>query len=183
MRSTTILSGLILVLFCAGAASAGEIQVLANAGYFQPSDKAFKDVYGGGAAFGGDVVYKMSGGLAAWAGFTYFSKTGEVTVTLDKTTLRIVPFFAGLRYYILKGSIQPYAGAAVGDFTFSEKNPIGKVSGGKVGFLGQLGLAYVPAGGFRAEIYGRFSSCKAKPVDIEAQIGGLQGGVAVGWAF
>lgn len=148
-------------------------------GYFMPSDRVFKDVYGSGPVFGAELAAPVAGGLHAWAGAEYFTKKGLLPVTEEETSTRIVPVFAGLRYHIGRSAVRPYLGAAAGYFMLHEENPLGTASRSGFGFLVRGGLLIKIAGPISLDLHGNYSNATIKtddPDPLEAKIGGLQAG-------
>jgi len=60
----------------AGAAFGAGFTLTVKAGYFMPPDHDFRDVYGGGPAFGVDIAFPVAGPVQIWAGADLFSNTG-----------------------------------------------------------------------------------------------------------
>ncbi len=168
--------GLVLL---AGTAWGAGFSLTLKGGYFMPSDEIFKEVYGNGPVFGAELAVTLAGGLHAWAGAEYFTKTGALPVTEDATKVRIVPIFAGLRYHVGNSTVQPYLGAAAGYFMLHEENSLGKADQNGFGFLVRGGLLIKIAGPVSLDLHGNYSACTVKtddPNPLEAKIGGLQAG-------
>lgn len=163
----------------AGTAWAAGFSLTFKGGYFMPSDRVFKDVYGSGPVFGAELAVPIAGGLHAWAGAEYFTKKGLLPVTEEETSTRIVPVFAGLRYHFGRSAVRPYLGAAAGYFMLHEENPLGTASQNSFGFLISGGLLIKIAGPVSLDLHGSYSGCTIKtddPDPLEAKIGGLQAG-------
>jgi opacity protein-like surface antigen len=151
--------------------------------YFQPTEQAFKDIYGSGMSYGGEFDINIFDGLAIWIGAEYFTKKGELTFTKEETELQITPIYGGLKYIFPGRGIMPYLGAGVGYFQYKETNPIGTVKEGKIGFVTQAGLLVRLLGPVLVDFQVGYNMCKIKPQEIEAQIGGLKAGVGLGFSF
>lgn len=150
---------------------------------FQPTDGFFKDIYGGGMAFGGEIGVRLSKGLSLWAAADIFNKKGTTTYTGEETELRIIPLCGGLMVQFMDSNIQPYLGLGIGYFLYKETNPIGEVTGGDMGFVVQAGVRFHPVGPLFFDAKGSYSFCKSKSADIEAELGGLRAGLGIGLAF
>ena len=61
-------------------------------------EKAFRDIYGEGIMYGGEVNIRVWKALEVWFGASYFYKKGELTFTKEETKLKIVPIGAGIKY-------------------------------------------------------------------------------------
>ncbi len=155
----------------------------AKAIYFQPSEQIFKDIYGSGIMYGGEININIFKGLAIWAGAEYFTKKGKLTFTEEETELRITPIYAGLKYIFQGSKICPYAGLGVGYFLYKESNPIGTVEESKIGFLGQAGIIFRFLKPLVVDLSAGYSSCKVQPAEEKADLGGFTAGIGLGIEF
>ena len=151
--------------------------------YFQPTESAFKDLYGGGMSFGGEFSATIWKSIGMWVGTDVFSNNGECTFTKDKIELQIIPFHGGLKFQLPNPRIKPYAGIGIGYFKYKESTPFSKVDKGDIGYLGQIGCLFKVVGGLFFDIKGSYSYCSAKPQDIRANLGGLKAGLGLGFEF
>jgi len=151
--------------------------------YFQPSDKAFKDIYSSGISYGGEISITIWRGINVLAGGDYYYKKGKTSFTEEETEIQIIPLYGGIKLQVPNSNISPYAGFGIGYFTYKETSQIGKVEEGNMGFIGQLGCSFKIARGLFLDIKGSYSYCKVKPVDIEADLGGLKAGIGLGFEF
>jgi hypothetical protein len=179
-----IIAVLILVpAMGAMAAQAAETSITLKAGYFAPSDSVFRDVYGGGPAFGLELAVPIAGVLRAWAGAEYFSKRGLTTESEETTKMSVVPLFAGLRLQFGGKSVRPYLGAAAAYFLFKEDNPLGTASENGLGILGQAGLLIGLGKSFGLDVHGGYRACTLTAGDeedpITASLGGLSAGLGL----
>jgi hypothetical protein len=182
-RNPILFAGVVTCLFLTNVAVYGT-HVEAKMLSFQPTEEAFKNIYGGGLSYGGEVDISIYKGLAVWFGAEYFTKTGETTFTREETTIRIFPFYGGLKYIFSGERMMPYLGAAVGYFQFKETSPIGEVKEGKIGFRAQGGLLLRLTGSWFVDFQVGYDMCKIKPQELdEVEIGGLKAGLAVAFTF
>jgi hypothetical protein len=151
--------------------------------YFFPAEERFKTVYGNAMVLDAELTFGIWKGLEVWAGGSYLSKKGELTYTKEETKLKITPLRGGLKYRIIKGKFNLYAGAGVGYYQLKESNPIGVVSKGGIGYLVKLGGFFSFGGKGLFEIYTEYSQCRIKPTDFTIDIGGLKVGLGFGWLF
>ena len=194
MKKTALVSGLAAMIFVArvslflvlilvagaGLVHGQRVSLEVKAQYFQSSDGDFRDIYGPGVSFGGEIDVSLSGGLGLWAGGHYFSREGKLTFTEEETRIRISPFYGGIRFRFGKGKVLPYVGAGIGLFSFKEENPIGTVSGSAFGYIGQGGLIFRIGRRMFLDLKGSYASSKANPAGIVGQIGGFLVGLGVG---
>jgi hypothetical protein len=178
----------VVLLFCglAGTAWSSAVTFEARAGFFHPNSQDVRDVYKNGLAFGADITFALWKGLGLWAGVDYYSKKGKLTYTLEDTTLRVVPLFAGLKLQATSSAVRPYAALAAGYFLYKETNILGTVSGSKLGLLAQAGILIRIKGPLSLDIHGRYTSCRAKtgePDPVMTDLGGFQGGLGLAVRF
>jgi hypothetical protein len=151
------------------------------------NSKEVRDVYKMGLVVGADLTVPVWKGLSLWAGADYYNKKGKLSFTLEDTTLRVVPFFAGFKLQAVSSSFRPYLALAAGYFLFKETNVLGTVSGSKIGPLAQLGLLVRIKGAVWLDVHGRFTSVRYKnaeePEPLTADIGGIQGGLGLAFQF
>jgi len=176
---------LAIVLF--SSLAQGKFLIEAKGSYFLPSDKNFRDVYSGGKfeewiSYGGEIGITLGKGVGLWAGGHYFNKKGKLTLTEEETTIKITPVYGGIKFRSTKSNVSPYFGVGAGYFQYKEENRLGKVSKGSVGYIGQIGLIF-RAGVIIIDFQASYSYCKVKPVEVEANLGGFQGGIGLGFEF
>lgn len=174
---------IVTVIFLSGLANATDIIIELKTHYLHPSEEKFRDIYGGGLVYGGEVSIGIWRGLEVWFGGSYFSKTGELTFTKEETKLKIYPLGGGLKYRLSKGIIVFYVGAGLNYYQFKESNPIGDANKGGLGYIGKIGSYVKVTGGFLIDLYINYSYCKMKPADYKINIGGIEPGVGIGFSF
>jgi hypothetical protein len=168
----------------------GEIARLEiSASYFYPFEKSFRDIYGQSANYGLSIGRSVWKNLEFHFDVHYFYKTGKLTYTQEDTRIILRPVGANLRYVFLKKKVNLYAGAGLTYNFFEERNPIGTVKENKLGFSVRTG-GYTRFKGlqkvmkeFIINIYISYNYCQMKPADIGFNIGGLDLGIALGFAF
>jgi hypothetical protein len=188
MRHATNAAAVLLALtLTAAPARPAETSLTLKGGFFAPSDAVFRDVYGGGPAFGLDIAVPVSGPLRAWAGVELFSKRGLTTESEEATKVTITPLFAGLRLQFGRKGVRPYLGAAAAYFLFKESNALGTASESGLGALGQAGLVFVVGRSFGLDVHAGYRACTLTAGDaedpLEAKIGGLSAGLGLALRF
>ena len=174
---------IVAVILLSGTANATDIIVEFKAHYLQPSEEAFRDIYGGGMMYGGEVSIGVWRGLDLWIGGSYFSKKGELTFTKEETKLEIYPLGGGLKYRLTTGILDLYVGVGLNYYQYKESNPLGDISKGGLGYIGKIGTYVKVTGGLVVDLYVNYSYCKTKPADFEINIGGIEAGVGIGYEF
>jgi len=180
-------SGMILVLaLLAGgglSVQAGSISIEGKASAFFPTDKVFRDIYKGGAAFGAEINFGLPGRLSLWVSGDYYQGQGRLTFTREKTKIEITPVCAGIRLAFSDSRFRPYVGVGAGYFRYKESNPIGSVSKGNAGLVAKIGLAAKISGPVFADLQADYTYCSVKPADVKADLGGLRASLGLGIAF
>lgn len=173
----------VLVLLAVGQAEASGFAIGISGFYFRPTEQAFERIYGSGSGIGAEAVVRLWKNLDLWVGGDYFQKNGELTFTGEKTTVRIFPVKAGLRLRLPAGRLTFHAGAGLGYFFFEEENPIGRVTERKIGFLAKVGCYIKIVKGLYVDGYFQYTHCSIRPLDMEADIGGMSLGLGIGYDF
>lgn len=179
-KLTGMIAVLLLISVSAGAAN---VLVELKAGSFSPAEKAFRDIYGGGFQYGGEINIGISKRFDLWIGGSYFSKNGKLTFTQEDTTVSIIPLGLGIRFKLLDGNIKPYVGLGLNYYQYKESNLLGEVSTGGLGFVVKTGGIFKISGGLLADLFFGYSYCRMKPADFEINIGGLEAGIGIGYEF
>jgi len=182
-RKLRVTLGLAFVLAAAGLARADGVFLEARGAYFSPSDVAFREIYGYGVSWGGEISFAVSKRASVWAGGDYFSKLGKLGFTEEETKIRIVPLAAGLKYYFGLGLLRPYVGAGVGYFQYKEANSIGTIEKGALGLVGRAGLLVMLGPAFFIDLQGTMSTCSVQPMEVRANLGGFSFGLGLGFEF
>ena len=171
------------LILLSGLTNASDFILKMKGNYFSPSEQAFKDIYGGGWVYGGEVNFGIWKSLKLWVGASFFSKKGELTFTGEETKVRIIPFGIGMRYTSSVGGINYYSGMGINYNLYKETNPIGDASKGGFGIAGKIGGFMKVSGGFIIDLYIGYTYCKMKPADYRINIGGFEAGIGIGYGF
>ena len=178
------LAALALPAPAAGAAPAKPFSVGVRAGYFVPADAIFREIYGNGAAWGGEFDAALSSRLSVWAAADYFSRAGLLVHTRENTTIRIVPLQAGLKAGAdIGASTRVYAGAGLAWFQYRESNSIATLKQSRLGFVGRGGLLVDLGETFFLDFGSAYSVCRVNPAGVEADLGGFLVSMAAGFRF
>jgi hypothetical protein len=172
-----------LLILIAGSLGATNVIVELKVQYFSPTDQVFRDIYGGGMMYGGEVSVGVWKGLEAWLGGSYFSSEGELTFTKEKTELEIVPIEVGLRYRWAGERFSFYAGGGLSFQSYKESNPIGDISLGGTGFMAEIGSYVRITGGLLFDLFVNYTGCRLESPDFDIDIGGFAAGVGLAYEF
>ena len=185
-RSSMAVLFLLALAGIAGASPGDGTSVTLKAGLLFPSDALFREIYSGGPSFGAEVAVPLVGVLRFWAGAELYSKTGLLTVSEEKTKVRIVPLFAGLRAQFGKKGARPYIGAAAAYFLFHEENPLGTTNDGGLGLLAQAGVMARLGGALWLDIFAGYRACTLRAdgdEPLEAKLDSFSAGVGLAYRF
>lgn len=181
MKKLTLIIAIAILL--SGLADASDFTLKVKGNYFSPSEKAFKDIYGGGWVYGGEANFGIWKNLKLWVGTSFFSKKGELSFTGEETKVRIIPIGGGVKYVSSVGGINYYSGIGINYYLYKETNPIGDASKGGFGIVGIIGSFMKVTGGLIIDLYINYSYCKMKPADYRINIGGFEAGIGIGYEF
>lgn len=161
----------------------GEVLFKLKGGYFYPSDKDFRDIYGGGVMSGLEISTVAARNLELWIEAGYFAKTGELSFTKEVTRLKIIPVGGGVRYVFPPRRPAIYMGGGVLYYRFREVSPLGTVDWGRPGVVVEMGSSIRLTGRFIADAFARYSHCRMKPADFMFNIGGYDLGVRLAYEY
>jgi len=156
---------------------------LGRLGYYLASDSAFKDIYGNGEVFGGEL--RLGGKrIAGWLEANFRQRTGKFSFTGEETKVKVMSLEGGALYRIMSGTIWPYVGAGIGYYMYNENNvPLGEAKQSKIGFCAAAGVSVVVAELLVLDIRIKYNVCNMKPADFDINIGGLTIGMGMGVRF
>ncbi len=171
-----------MILF-SGLANAERVFFMLKGGYFIPSEQAFREIYGSGMMFGGELAFKIWKSLDIWLDGNYLKRTGKQTYTQEKTELRIIPVAFGLRYRFISGITNLYLGLGACYFIFHESNVIGDVDKGGIGFKGKMGSFFSITRNLFFDLSVSYSYGKMNPADFTINVGGIEAAAGIGFKF
>ncbi len=187
MRNAARAAAIVLALtVSAGTAWGAGVSLTLKGGYFLPTDSVFKDAYGGGPVFGGEVAVPVAGALHLWAGAEYFSKKGLTTITEEEIKAQVIPLYAGIRCHFGKSGVRPYLGLAAGYFLVKEENPEGSASDSGLGLLGQAGLLFKLGGSVWLDLLVNYRACTLTSDGddpFKTKLDGLAAGLGIVYKF
>ena len=174
---------LTILVLTSGLVAANAIRVEAKFSLFSPSEEAYRDIYGGGLTFGGEVNMAVWNNLEAWVGVNFFNKKGEMTYTQEEIKLNITPITVGARYaYPVNEKIAVYGGLGLAYFIYGEEiPPLEDVSESGLGFVIKAGGFMRVKSGLFVDAFIKYSTCKVEPADYKVNIGGIEVGIGIGY--
>lgn len=161
----------------------GRHSVKIGAIYFIPSEQSFKDIYGSGLGFGGELNFGLWKSVSLWLIGNYYTRDGSLAITGEATTLSLMALGGGPKFRFSDARISPYLGIGPVVYIYKEENPIGLAEGTGLGLIGQFGISFLVAGGLILDVSLNYTYCQVQPQDIKANVGGLQLGLSIGYTF
>jgi len=168
---------------------------LVQAGYFTAGEQMYKDIYGSGITYGGEIriaLPPMDRRLVLFLGGEYRTASGELTYTKEATDVTAMSGEAGLLLRLSKSRMSPYVGGGAVFFNYEEKSEaLGTATGTGIGFVGVGGLAVAVTGSLGFDLKVKYSSATITPENSGGQnisvrdfnAGGLTAGVGIGIRF
>lgn len=133
---------------------------------------------------GGEIETVLVKNINVWLEFNYLKKTGELSITNEKTSLQITPILLGVKYnFIFNKIIHPYIGLGGGYFYYDEVNPIGKIEKNNFAWLAKTGIIFYLNRLFLIDASVEYTSCHVNPAGIKVNLGGLMIGLGLGVVF
>ena len=118
-----------------------------------------------------------------WLIGSYYDQEGSLPATQERTEMSLIPLGGGVKFKFQAGKMSPYVGLGPVVIIYKESNAIGLAKGSETGFLGQAGLNLKVTGSLFIDISVTYSYCRVKPQNIDADIGGIQAGLGIGYLF
>lgn len=174
---------ILICLFLTGSASSVDVIIQLKGSYFSPSEDAFKEIYGGGPMYGGEVNFQIHRAILFWVGGSFFSKQGRLTFTGEETRVKIIPAGGGIKVVLSGRGVDYYCGIGLNYYQYKESNPIGLAKKGGLGVVGRIGANVQLTAGLIIDLFVSYSRCRLKPADYEINIGGLEAGAGIGYSF
>ena len=150
---------------------------------FVPSEQSFKDIYGSGLGFGGELNFGLWNAVELWLVGNYYTREGSLPVTAEATTLSLLALGGGPKFRFSHARISPYIGIGPVVYIYKEENPIGLAEGTGIGYIGQFGVSFLVGGGLLLDASVNYTYCQVQPQNIKANVGGLQLGLSIGYSF
>jgi hypothetical protein len=180
MKSVIIMIFLSLLI---KTSRANGVTVELKISYFNPSEQAFKDIYGSGLMYDREVNIRVLKNLQLWLEGGFFSKKGKMTFAQEETKLELLPLGTGAKYSLTKWKISFYLGMGLNYYRYKEETPLRLIRKGALGYLGKIGGVVKIGDGLVMNFYTDYSDCKTQPADYKVNIGGLRAGVGLGYRF
>lgn len=178
---------LILVSALIQPAFSGPLRLGFTAGYYMPSDSAYKDLYGqGNLMLGGSFGFELIRKLEFRLDGGYFQDSGKMNLTEEDLRISFFAGSLGARFRFVDGkALQPYAGAGIAVYSYKEDLPprLEDVSKPAVGFQGEAGIYYALSATVLLDLNFRYVLMDTKPFNESVKLGGIRAGLGVAFQF
>ena len=155
-------------------------------GNYRVNESLFDMLYGrSGALYGAALTATLFSHFDFYLEAKIFSKQGRLSYTQEKTRFLLVPFSLGLRYRLPLGLVEPFLGAGIDYYIYSESNPIGTVVDHARGSHLLAGLSLRPGANSPVALTGRlkWTTAKASHGGRTIDLGGLELGAGLTFIF
>jgi opacity protein-like surface antigen len=178
---------LIFILIFPKPTYSGQLRIGLMAGYYLPSDSAYRDLYGqGNLIFSGSFSFELIRKLEARLEGGYFQDSGKMNLTKEDLSLSFLAGSVGARFrFIDRKLFQPYVGTGVAMYAYKEALPprLGDVSKKAIGFQGEAGGYFGFAKRILLDLNFRYVFMNAKPFEETVKFGGIRAGLGIVYRF
>lgn len=176
------LARMLLLLWAFTVFPAERIKIGPYAGYFQPGDRLFREIYGkGDGIYGGRFGIRIIHGVAVWFTYGQYRVVGRTTFTEERTTITLNPANVSLRLNLRIGFFRPYVAAGYTYLKYREDSAIGNIRGVGKNYSADAGFEIRFSRHFFWDIGAHFEQIKVTPGSADAgsiDLGGLQLGTS-----
>lgn len=151
--------------------------------YFQPSRTVFKDTYKNRWIGEGEFTVRVFKFIDVWLGGNYYRGNGKLPFSDEDTSMTLIGIGGGLKFKATIGAFSPYLDIGPLVCFYKESNPIGTAKGNKIGFIGQAGVYFFFSKSLFFDLFVSYTRCEVQPQRIKTDLGGLYGGIGLGFVF
>jgi hypothetical protein len=173
----------IMIVFVSVFSVGETVRIEAKASYFYPTDAAFREIYGQGLEYGGEISIKIIKSIEVWIGGSRYLRKGKLTLTREATEITISPLFVGLKFLSSGKSAKGYLALGIGKYSYKETNPLNEIDESAWGYLGRVGMILKLFGPLIADFFVGYTHCEVMPAEVKANLGGIHGGIGLGVEF
>lgn len=155
-------------------------------GSYNMNEPRFDKVYPGGGTIGGLALSSaLVNNFNFYLEMKYYPRTGKLTFTLDETRFTLIPLSLGVRFILPLGYLNPYIGGGADFYFYTEDNPIGTVVNytNGVHFIGGAYVQFSRKIPVMLNVKLKYTTARATENDIQIQLGGLEYGIGLVFAF
>jgi len=186
-RAIVGLLAFILGICLVQPALSGPLKLGLSAGYYMPSDSAYKDLYGqGNLMFGGSFSIEFIRKFEVRVDGGYFQDSGKMNLTKEDLKLSLLAGGLGVRLRFVDAKrLRPYVGGGLVICAYKEDLPprLEDVSKTAVGFQGEAGTYVSLTQRMLLDVNFRYVFMNVKPADEAVKLGGIRAGLGIVYQF
>lgn len=179
--------GLVLGVCVVQPVFSGPLRIGVSAGYYVPSDSAYKDLYGqGNLMFGGSFSFELIRKFEVRVDGGYFQDSGKMNLTKEDLRLSLLSGGLGVRLRFVDAKLlRPYVGGGLAIYAYKEDLPsrLEDVSKTAVGLQGEAGTYVSLTQRISLDVNFRYVFMNVKPVDEAVKLGGIRVGLGIVYQF
>jgi len=179
--------GLVLGVCIAQPVFSGPLRLSLTAGYYMPSDSAYKDLYGqGGLMFGSSFSFELFKKLKARLEGGYFQDLGKMNLTKEDLKLSLLAGGLGARLRFVDAKLlRPYVGGGLVIYAYKEDLPsrLEDISKSAVGVQAEAGTYVSLTQQILLDVNFRYVFMNVKPADEAVKLGGIRAGLGIVYQF
>jgi len=179
--------GLVLGVCVVQPVFSGPLRIGVSAGYYVPSDSAYKDLYGqGNLMFGGSFSFELIRKFEVRVDGGYFQDSGKMNLTKEDLRLSLLSGGLGVRLRFVDAKLlRPYVGGGLAIYAYKEDLPsrLADVSKTAVGLQGEAGTYVSLTQRISLDVNFRYVFMNVKPVDEAVKLGGIRVGLGIVYQF
>ena len=168
-------------------ALSGPLRIGVAAGYYVPSDSAYKDLYGqGNLMFGGSFGFELIRKLEVRVDAGYFQDSGKMNLTKEDLKLSLLTGGLGVRFRFVDAKLlRPYVGGGLIIYAYKEDLPprLEDVSKSAMGFQAEAGTYVSLTRRVLLDVNFRYVFMNVKPADEAVKLGGIRAGLGIVYQF
>lgn len=194
-KSKYLAAALLASLFLFTGATAWEVMLEGKAANLRPTSSNFREIYGNGGIYGGEVTVPVWRNFALFGSASYYSKDGHSTAEHHKTKLELIPIGIGVKYFIPFDCYDFYLGAGIDILllkTHDKAEHVRKhISKSGVGGLFKGGVVYDISENVFFDLFAEYSlkefsgegNHDERVYSIKADISNWRLGIGIGYRF
>ena len=179
--------GLVLGVCVVQPVFSGPLSLGLAAGYYMPSDSAYKDLYGqGGLMFGGSFSFELIRKFEVRVDGGYFQDSGKMNLTKEDLKLSLLAGGLGVRLRFVDAKLlRPYLGGGLAVYGYKEDLPsrLEDVSKTALGFQIEAGTYIRLTQRVLLDLNLRYVFMNAKPLREAVKLGGIRAGLGIVYQF
>ena len=148
-----------------------------------PHASSIKNLYDNRLMSEIELAVHVFGPAALWLSGDFYSGNGNLPLTGEPTSIRLIGAAGGLMFRSRRGIVHPYAGGGAYWSFFRESNAIGRAEGEKFGWMARAGLDFSVSRNLAVDVSAAYTECYAQPQNIRINLGSIRAGLGLSLTF